>query len=120
MSDLINHPPHYATALPGIRGECIEYSRHMTFSQGNAFKYVWRAGAKGDGRQDLDKAAWYLNDAATNGPMVCAGVPILIDFNAPQTRRRYLLACIARGDMARASQLLAAITDPAQLNEEMR
>jgi hypothetical protein len=33
----------------------------MNFNLGNAVKYVWRAGKKGDRLEDLKKAAWYLN-----------------------------------------------------------
>lgn len=68
--DMVNHPPHYTAgdaACPGC-GEpiqCIEVVRHMTFDRGNAVKYVWRAGKKGDAAQeieDLRKARWYLAD----------------------------------------------------------
>ena len=60
MTDLINHPPHYASH-PYLPGECIDYTRHMGFVRGNAFKYLWRSGAKDDTVQDLEKALWYLN-----------------------------------------------------------
>jgi hypothetical protein len=33
----------------------------MDFCNGNAFKYVYRAGEKGDKIEDLKKAQWYLN-----------------------------------------------------------
>ena len=36
----------------------------ISFCQGNAFKYVWRAGKKGDKATDLRKAAWYATRAA--------------------------------------------------------
>jgi hypothetical protein len=32
----------------------------MSFCLGNAVKYIWRAGLKGDAAEDLRKAAWYL------------------------------------------------------------
>ena len=32
----------------------------MNFCVGNAVKYLWRAGLKGDGIEDLRKAAWYV------------------------------------------------------------
>ena len=61
--DLINHPPHY-TAIPlGFNAECIEYARHMTYPQGAAFKYLYRAGSKGDLLEDLGKCVWYVVDA---------------------------------------------------------
>ncbi|MCK7676404.1 DUF3310 domain-containing protein [Corynebacterium pygosceleis] len=64
MPDLVNHPPHYA-AHPFLPGECIDYTRHMGFVRGNAFKYLWRAGAKGNTVQDLEKALWYLHQLKT-------------------------------------------------------
>lgn len=56
--DLVNHPPHYKTHPYGL--ECIEVTEHMNFNTGNAVKYIWRAGEKGDVIQDLEKALWYL------------------------------------------------------------
>ena len=32
----------------------------MTFNLGNAIKYIWRAGEKGDAVQDLEKSVWYV------------------------------------------------------------
>lgn len=59
----VNHPKHYNTNPSGI--ECIEVVRHMNFNKGNAIKYVWRAGDKGNEIEDLQKAIWYLNDEIT-------------------------------------------------------
>lgn len=58
--DWVNHPPHYKQHPSGV--ECIEITRHMGFNLGNAVKYIWRAGSKGDVIQDLEKAAFYIND----------------------------------------------------------
>lgn len=57
-SDTINHPPHYK----GKSIECIQVieSFDLGFNLGNVVKYVLRAGKKGDRREDLKKAAWYL------------------------------------------------------------
>ena len=33
----------------------------MNFCLGNAMKYIWRAGEKGDAIEDLQKAMWYLD-----------------------------------------------------------
>ncbi len=52
------HPPHYKQHPSGV--ECIDIVEHMTFNLGNAVKYVWRAGGKGDVIEDLEKAVWYL------------------------------------------------------------
>lgn len=67
-NDVINHPQHYAGFSATI--ECIDITRHLSFDYGNAFKYVWRAGKKGDKAkaiEDLNKAAWYLQDIRENG-----------------------------------------------------
>ena len=60
MTDLVNHPPHYKNHPSGV--ECIEITRHMNFNLGNAVKYIWRAGLKGDAIEDLKKAVFYLQD----------------------------------------------------------
>jgi hypothetical protein len=59
VTDLVNHPPHYTSHPSGV--ECIEVVEHMSFNVGNAVKYLWRAGEKGNQLQDLRKAAWYVN-----------------------------------------------------------
>ena len=55
----VDHPQHYNSHPSGV--ECIEITEHMNFNLGNAMKYIWRAGDKGDILVDLRKAAWYLN-----------------------------------------------------------
>lgn len=55
--DAIN-PPHYQMHPSGV--ECITITQHMNFCLGNATKYIWRAGQKGDAIEDLEKARWYL------------------------------------------------------------
>jgi Protein of unknwon function (DUF3310) len=63
VGDPVNHPDHYTSHPSGV--ECIEITRHMNFNLGNVVKYVWRSGLKGGKEipvQDLEKAAWYLND----------------------------------------------------------
>lgn len=59
MSDPVNHPPHYTSVVPGI--ECIDVTEHFPFLRGNAIKYLWRAGAKGDPIEELRKARWYID-----------------------------------------------------------
>lgn len=58
-ADLVNHPSHYNASPSGV--ECIDVVEHMPFCLGNAVKYVWRAGLKGDALTDLKKARWYLD-----------------------------------------------------------
>lgn len=60
--DLVSNPSHYNSDPSGVK--CIEITRHRNNNIGNVIKYVWRNGLK-DGNsdiQDLEKAAWYLND----------------------------------------------------------
>ena len=56
--DAIN-PSHYKSHPSGV--ECIEIAEHFGYNLGNALKYIWRAGLKGDAVVDLKKAAWYLD-----------------------------------------------------------
>ena len=56
--DNINHPSHYKNHPSGI--ECIRITEHMNFCLGNAVKYIWRAGLKGNEIEDLKKAEWYI------------------------------------------------------------
>jgi hypothetical protein len=61
--DPVNHPRHYTSHPSGV--ECIEITRHYGFSIGNAIKYLWRNGLKGDestGVEDLRKSVWYIQD----------------------------------------------------------
>lgn len=55
---VVDHPPHYNAHPSGV--ECIDVVEHMTFNVGNAVKYAWRAGLKGDAVEDYEKAIWYL------------------------------------------------------------
>lgn len=55
--DPVNHPKHYTNHPSGI--ECIQITEHMSFTIGNAIKYLWRADLK-NGLEDLEKAAWYI------------------------------------------------------------
>lgn len=58
MTDTVDHPKHYQHASGT---ECIDVVEHMNFNRGNAVKYIWRAGAKGDEIEDLKKARWYID-----------------------------------------------------------
>ena len=60
-NEAVNHPKHYNADPSDI--ECIEVARHRNFNIGNAFKYLWRQGLKGDSQiEDIEKAIWYLQD----------------------------------------------------------
>ena len=61
-ADMVNSPPHYQGKV-----ECIDAIEaalgpdgFAAYCRGNAIKYSFRAGRKGDAAQDLAKAAWYL------------------------------------------------------------
>ena len=58
LIDPIN-PSHYQNHPSGI--ECIQITEHLNFCRGNAIKYLWRAGEKGDEIEDLRKARWYVD-----------------------------------------------------------
>ena len=65
QQDSVNHPEHYAGG--GI--ECIDAmiaalgkDSVLDFCVCNAMKYVWRHRNK-NGKEDLQKAGWYLNKA---------------------------------------------------------
>ena len=57
--DPVNHPSHYTTHRSGV--ECITITEHFNFCLGNAIKYIWRSGEKGNELEDLKKARWYLD-----------------------------------------------------------
>ena len=61
--DPVNHPAHYKTG--GI--ETIDFieAKELNYNMGNAVKYISRAEHKGDKKQDLEKAVWYLNRELT-------------------------------------------------------
>lgn len=58
--DLVNHPSHYQGK--GIEVIDIIEAFDLNFSLGNSIKYILRADKKGNKKQDLLKAIWYLNN----------------------------------------------------------
>lgn len=57
-SDAVNHPAHYKVG--GI--ETIDFieAKKLNYNIGNVIKYLTRADHKGNRKQDLEKAKWYL------------------------------------------------------------
>jgi hypothetical protein len=57
-SDPVNHPAHYKYG--GI--ETIDFieAKELGYNLGNVVKYITRSDHKGNRKQDLEKAAWYL------------------------------------------------------------
>ena len=58
-ADPVNHPAHYKAG--GI--ETIDFieAKKLGYNLGNVVKYITRADLKGNRKQDLEKALWYLN-----------------------------------------------------------
>jgi hypothetical protein len=56
--DPVNHPAHYKYG--GI--ETIDFieAKELGYNLGNVVKYITRSDHKGNRRQDLEKALWYL------------------------------------------------------------
>ncbi len=59
VKEQVNHPSHYNSHPSGI--EAIFFCEVMEFNTGNSFKYIFRRGDKGNPKQDLQKAQWYIN-----------------------------------------------------------
>lgn len=66
LDDKVNHPSHYAygniETMDFIEQVTKDYKPELAFAIGNAIKYISRANRK-NGKEDLDKARWYLNRA---------------------------------------------------------
>lgn len=65
--DVVNSPYHYQSYNKELNIECIDAMRAAfgddvvsSFCICNVFKYTWRHQSK-NGKQDLEKAQWYLN-----------------------------------------------------------
>lgn len=60
MSEAVNHPKHYGGEDNPF--EVIKIINHynLNFELGNVLKYLIRADKKGNRKQDLQKALWYL------------------------------------------------------------
>ncbi|MCG1374791.1 DUF3310 domain-containing protein [Staphylococcus epidermidis] len=66
LDDKVNRPSHYTYGdieiIDFIEQVTKDYKPELAFAIGNAIKYISRANRK-NGREDLDKARWYLNRA---------------------------------------------------------
>lgn len=66
LNDKVNHPSHYTYGeieiIDFIEQVTKDYKPELAFAIGNAIKYISRANRK-NGKEDLDKARWYLNRA---------------------------------------------------------
>lgn len=63
-NDPVNHPSHYTVG--GI--ETIDFieAKGLNYNLGNVVKYLTRSEHKGNKKQDLQKALWYLNREIQN------------------------------------------------------
>lgn len=64
--DVVNHPRHYnfgrVETIDYIE-DCIGKDGEINYCIGNCIKYISRANYKGNRKQDLEKARWYLDRA---------------------------------------------------------
>jgi hypothetical protein len=60
IKEEVNHPEHYKSK-GGIESIEVIESFELGFNLGNVVKYILRADKKGNKKQDLEKAQWYLN-----------------------------------------------------------
>jgi hypothetical protein len=59
VKDMVNSPAHYQGKKFEVIDIINDYS--LNFELGNAIKYILRADKKGNKKQDIEKAIWYLN-----------------------------------------------------------
>ena len=57
--EMVNSPAHYQGKTFEVIDIINDYG--LNFELGNAIKYILRADKKGNKKQDLEKAIWYLN-----------------------------------------------------------
>jgi hypothetical protein len=71
MSEVVNHPKHYGGKDNPL--EVINIINHykLNFELGNLIKYVLRADNKGNRKQDLQKALWYLEYEINKDSSAC-------------------------------------------------
>ena len=67
MSESVNHPSHYSYGKDNLY-EAIKVIEawELGFNLGNTIKYISRAGKKGNRKEDLEKALWYLKREIEN------------------------------------------------------
>lgn len=59
-SEAVNHPSHYGGESNPYEAIKVIEAHNLGFNLGNAVKYILRAGKKGNAKEDLEKAVWYL------------------------------------------------------------
>ena len=124
MTDNVNHPAHYAPRFGSKSIECIDITRHMSFLLGNAFKYVWRAGYKGDrdkAIEDLKKAKFYMEDCFNNHAETVNGISqqLFKMLQKEGSDRFAALSCIVNGDCVSAISLVDHMIGALEKGEEI-
>lgn len=63
--DMVNHPPHYRKGkfetIEMLEDIAQHYPGAMAYNAACVIKYISRAPFKGNVKQDLQKAKWYLD-----------------------------------------------------------
>jgi len=62
MKEAVNNPAHYGGADNPYEAIKVIDAWDLGFNLGNTVKYIARCGTKDDEIQELEKAAWYLNN----------------------------------------------------------
>ena len=62
MKEAVNNPEHYGGANNPYEAIKVIDAWDLGFNLGNTVKYIARCGKKDDEIQELEKAAWYLNN----------------------------------------------------------
>ena len=57
-ADPVNHPPHYKVG--GVDTIDFIEAKELNYRLGNVVKYITRSDHKGNRKEDLQKALWYL------------------------------------------------------------
>jgi hypothetical protein len=59
-AESVNHPQHYGGEDNTYEAIKVIEAWELDFHLGNVIKYISRAGKKGQKKEDLEKALWYL------------------------------------------------------------
>lgn len=62
----VDHPDHYGGKDNPYEAIRVIEAWGLNFHLGNVVKYISRAGKKGEGLEDLEKALWYLSRHVEN------------------------------------------------------
>ncbi|WP_154695295.1 DUF3310 domain-containing protein [Clostridium botulinum] len=65
----VNHPKHYNTGKYEVIDVIEDWN--LNFNLGNAIKYIGRSDHKGNKKEDLKKAIWYLEREIQKGNNKC-------------------------------------------------